>query len=386
MRWLAAGVVLAMMVGAWLWIGREPTASARFDQQLEIPAPSPSVATERAPATPLPTVALPATAPAAPDSAPVALPAVTAELTAHAMPDAQRCLAATGKAVRERTLAVHRWVDANGITHFSDTAPVGASTEHRVIAVTGVPPIVVRARGHDVNLPSMLEQRAVADAQAIERVLRNSLGVEGDPGFALEIVFVQSAEAYAGFVGNPELAGSAGAYSSRNRTIYVRWQAREQDNFTIVRHEIAHALVHERIGNLPVAINEGLAGFFERIEVYGLGAQVTLQDEQRALRAATVSDGGADELVDLLARDPASFYADGREVRYLRAFALVATLMSQASGRSALASVLAAQRADSCVPVDLGKLLEAGYPGGLAGLAADWSRWLRDPPPTVHAY
>ncbi|MEO8011328.1 MAG: hypothetical protein ABI650_06755 [Dokdonella sp.] len=309
-----------------------------------------------------------------------------ADVTTHAAPALRGCLADTGKVVRERTVAVHRWVDEQGIIHFSDTAPGVASVDHRVIEVTGVPPISVRASGHDVNLPAQLQQRAISDAQAIERILRNALGVEGDPGLALDIVFVQEAQAYATFVPTPALAGSDGAYSPRERTIYVRWQARDEDNFTIVRHEIAHALVHERIGNLPVAINEGLAGFFERVEVYGLGAQVALQGEQRALREATVSSEGGDELVDLLARDTASFYAPGREIRYLRAFALVATLMEQAQGRAALGALLAAQRADSCHPVDVGGLLDEHYPGGLTALAADWARWLRNPPATVHAY
>ncbi len=307
-------------------------------------------------------------------------------LAAHALPDPARCLADTGRAVRERPIAVHRWVDANGITHFSDSPPSGANRQHRVIEVGGLPPIVVRARGHDVNLPHLLEQRAMADAQAIERVLREGLGVGGAPGFVLDIVFVKSPETYARFVPTPALAGSAGAYSSRERTIYVRWQADEDLAFTILRHEITHALVHERVGSLPVAINEGLAGYFERIAVSGLGAQIVLRNAPAALRGATVSEDGADELVDLLAREPAAFYADGREVRYLHAFALVATLMSHAEGRAALAGVLAAQREDSCVPVDVPRGLDAGYPGGLAALAVAWSRWLRDPPATVHAY
>jgi len=380
-------VVLILLIAALaigVWMRHSPPQSE--DPQEPVATPQPLLL-------PFPNVAEVPPAPApfnvAVDPAPMAAASaavVDAIAQAHALFDPRRCLADTGKLLRERTLAVHRWVDENGITHFSDTAPAGASRDHRVIEVTGVPPIVVRARGHDVNLPSLLEQRATADAQAIERILRNGLGVDGDPGFVLDIVFVASPTAYAGFVPGSDLAASAGAYSTRDRTIYVRWQAREEDSFTILRHEIAHALVHERVGNLPVAINEGLAGFFERVEVYGLGAQVVLNNEQRALRAATVSVDGAEELVDLLAREPATFYSDGREVRYLRSFALVATLMGQPQGRTALTALLAAQRADSCRPVDVAKVLEMSYPGGLAALAVEWSRWLRDPPATVLAY
>lgn len=373
-------LIAALAIG--VWIRHTPPRAADPPEPVATPLPLPLPSVAEVPPAAVPTSG--AVDPAAMAAAGAAV--VDAIVHAHALFDPRRCLADTGKALRERTLAVHRWVDENGITHFSDSAPAGTSRDHRVIEVTGVPPIVVHARGHDVNLPSLLEQRATADAQAIERILRNGLGVDGDPGFVLNIVFVESPTAYAGFVPGTDLAASAGAYSMRDRTIYVRWQPREQDSFTILRHEIAHALVHERVGNLPVAINEGLAGFFERVEVYGLGAQVVLHNEQRALRAATVSADGAEELVDLLAREPASFYADGREVRYLRAFALVAMMMGQPQGRTALTALLAAQRADSCRSVDVAKVLETSYPGGLAALAADWSRWLRDPPPTVLAY
>ena len=60
--------------------------------------------------------------------------------------------------------------------------------------------------------------------------------------------------------------------------------------------------------------------------------------------------------------------------------------MERREGRVALGAVLAAQRADSCQPVDAGRLLDGHYPGGLIALAGDWSRWLRDPPSTVHAF
>ncbi len=384
---IVAGVLAASLRGYW----QEESLHRESEPPMPAPAAEPAPTADRVEVTPSAPAGsrqadhtnTPQSHPEADADAALRMPEA---LVAHARPDPARCLAATGDGLGGRRLAVHRWVDANGITHFSDKPPTAASRDHRVIEVGGVPPIVVRARGHDVNLPDLLEQRVRTDAQTIERVLREALGIDGAPGFVLDINFVQAPEAYARFVPSPALAGSAGAYSSRERTIHVRWQADEEAAFTILRHEITHALVHERIGNLPVAINEGLAGYFERLAVAGLGAQVALGHGHGMPRTAPVSMDGGDELVDLLARDPAAFYAEGREVRYQRAFALIATMMARAEGRAALAAVLAAQREDSCVAVDAPGLLDVHYPGGLAALAADWARWLRDPPATVHAY
>jgi len=316
---------------------------------------------------------------------PVAAVGAGTALAAHGLTDPQQCLAATGKDVRAQRVEVHRWVDANGILHFSDKPPSGEARDYARSEVTGLPAVTVRARGEDSNLPTHAEQRAIADALAIERVLRDALGVEGEPGLALDIVFIASADIYARRVGNPALAGSVGAYSSRERTIFVRRQHSAEADFAVLRHEIAHALLHERVGMLPVAINEGLAGFLERLVVTGMGAQVAAADP-RVLASARVAGDGSDELVDLLAREGQQFYAEGREVRYLRAYALIALLMERREGRAALSALLLAQRADSCRPVDAAAFLAAGWPGGLPALARDWGEWLRNPPASVQAY
>ena len=207
--------------------------------------------------------------------------------------------------------------------------------------------------------------------------------IRGDP---MTIEFVGSAESYASRVANPAMAASDGTYSSADRTIRVRLQPDIESNFLILRHEITHALLHERVGHLSTPVNEGLAGYFERVEVSGLGAQVSLDESRLSIGDAAVSTDGSAELVDLLARDGVLFYAEGREQRYVHAFAMVALLMGTPDGRQALIDLLAAQRAQPCVPVDAALVFDASYPGGLLALAADWSRWLRDPPRSVQSF
>jgi len=299
-------------------------------------------------------------------------------------PQAAACLARRSEA-DATSVAVHRWVDAAGITHYADRPPKGAARDHRVIAVSGLPPVKVEASGHDVNLPRGLQQQAVADALGVQRVLRDELGVAVPAGLVLRIIFVDDAQAYARLIGDPALAGSAGAYSTARQTIYIRMQPDDEANFSILRHELTHAIVHEAIGNLPLPLNEGLAEYFGGYRVAGMGGRVDLARHRRALLAAAPSGDGADDLVDLLARDDAAFYADDagstREQRYRRAHALVALLMQQGGeGRAVLADLLAAQRADPCVPIVLEDLLDARYGGGLRHLAADWAAFMRNPP------
>ena len=307
------------------------------------------------------------------------------------------CLAHTAANAPTHAIAVHRWVDATGITHYSDQPPPASSKDHRVLEVQGVPPVAVEASGYDVNLPDHLQERAVADALGVQRVMRSALGVDAPSAASLRIVFVKDAATYARLIGDPALAASAGAYSTAQRTIYVRMQPQDEASFAVLRHEITHALVHESIGNLPTPLNEGLAEYFGRYRVGGLGGQIDLGADRSAIIAAAPDGDGGDALVDLLARDGAQFYATDdagpvagaapeRERRYLRAYALAVALIRDAPGRAALAAVLARQRADPCRPVAAESLLDAQYPGGLHALALAWAAFMRAPPAAIQAW
>ena len=304
----------------------------------------------------------------------------------HSAEPSAACLASTGDANAPRDATIHRWVDKAGVTHYSDTAPTTDVANHRVIEVHGVPPVKVEASGYDVNLPADLEHRAVVDTLAVQRVFHEALGIDGPPGMALKIVFVGNPDTYGKLIGEPALAASAGAYVPPKHTIYVRMQRDDEFAFSILRHEITHALIHEWVGNLPVPLNEGLAEYFRRYRVAGMGGSIDFAADRSVLAASAPSGDGSDALVELLALAGPDFYAADRDRRYERAYALVALLLGSPEGAAALHDVLARQKADPCVPVPAETILEARYPGGLGRLAADWSRFLRDPPAAVRTY
>jgi hypothetical protein len=295
------------------------------------------------------------------------------------------CLAKTGGGATT-VASIHRWVDAAGVTHYSDQAPATPVSGYRLLEVRGVPPIKVEASGYDVNLPADLERRAIVDAVAVQRVFHDALGIDGPSGATLKIVFVGDADAYARLVGNGALAASSGAFVPAQHTIFVRMQADEEVAFSILRHEITHALIHERIGDLPVPLNEGLAEYFRRYRVAGMGGQIDVAADHDGLVSAAPTGDGSEELVELMALAGTDFYTADRDRRYLRAYALIALLMRDTAGTAALHTVLARQQAEPCVPVRAEAVLDESYPGGLRALAADWASFLRDPPLSVRAY
>ncbi|MEO8459638.1 MAG: hypothetical protein ABI451_03840 [Dokdonella sp.] len=317
--------------------------------------------------------------------------------------DAERCIAERGKPRAARDVAVHRWVDATGIIHFSDRAPEGDALDYRVIDVGDAPSVDVDVSGYDTNLPAETDARAVADALAIDALLQRLIGPRAnasapEPKLALRIIFVQKAETYAQLVSDRKLADSQGAYSSRDSTIYVRIQASDAATFAVMRHEIAHAVLHERVGILAIPINEGLAVYAEHLDTANpaKGTLVDLESMRPALAAALPNDPLV-ALNELLARDENTFYdnpsgatATGegrtpdsrpaenrREIRYLRAFAVVATLLNNTQGAASLSLLLNEQRNDPCRTASAAGLFDRSYPGGLAQLARDWMDWMK---------
>jgi hypothetical protein len=321
--------------------------------------------------------------------------ATKAEGIADDVPHGQTaaCLAQRATAqTQTQPVEVHHWVDASGITHYSDQAPAssGAVKDYRVLKVEGLPPVRITASGYDANLPDNVQQRAVADVLGVERIFADMLNVRSPDMVELQVVFVRDADAYAKLLGDPVLATSTGAYSTAKRTIYVRTQEQDEVSFAVLRHEITHALIYESIGNLPIGLNEGLAEYFGRHRIGGTGGQIDAEAYRKTIIAAAPTEDGSDALADLLAREGTSFYAvagdtSGREQRYARAYALIALLMSDTSGRTALSGILAAQSADPCRPVDAGALLNDRYPGGVAALTKAWVAFMRDPPAAQNA-
>jgi hypothetical protein len=336
-------------------------------------------------------------APVAAPAAPVAIP----EMEAPPPPVATSAIAAeppriepsaacvaktSGNAPRSQNATIHRWVDASGITHYSDQAPAANVSNHRVLEVTGLPPVKIEASGYDVNLPPDVERRAVVDALAVQRAFHDVLGIDAPSDMTMRIVFVGDAGAYQKLIGDTAPPGSAGAYVPDRQTIYVRVQPDDEAAFSVLRHEITHALIHEEIGNLTISLNEGLAEYFRRYRAAGMGGEIDLAADRRALSAAAPNGDGTDALVELLAFSGPDFYAADRERRYLEAYGLVAVLMRGGDATLALRELLVRQRAEPCVPVPAERVIEAKYPGGLTALARDWAAFLRDPPASVRAY
>lgn len=303
----------------------------------------------------------------------------------HVLWDEARCLAQTGRTVAAHQ-TVHRWTDANGVAHFSDRPPAtGTPRDHRVQALALDDPVALDIVARDARLPPHVTSLAVADAVAIAKVLRGVLGIRTDGGLRLTVLLAGSDAAFEQAIGQPR-GRRAGVYMGARRQIVVRTQPDEARTLAVLRHEIAHALVHEWIGRLPDALNEGLAEYFEELAVQGMGGTVDTRGYAARLRTAALGGAPGMALRRLLALGYDDFHGHAEARHYTWSLGLVSALMADSDGVRALSAVLAAQRAQPCQPVDAAAVLSRRGARALEHIAERWALHLRGGSHGVRSY
>ncbi len=290
-------------------------------------------------------------------------------------PDPRRCLAGTAARAPDRPLAIHRWVDARGVVHYSDRAPADhANQAYDLITRSDDAPVSVDIDTVDATLPPDARSRAIADAIGIGKALRDVLRLPVGDRLALRAVVAGSDASFRALAGDSP--SRTGVYRPGDRLIVVRERRDPEATLRTLRHEIVHALVHEWLGRLPTALDEGLASYFAEFRGQGLGGLVDLRADAAALRAEMPRPADRDALARLLDIPHAGFHAAGRDSHYTGAQVLVAALIESDSGRLALGQLLARQAEQPCEPVAAAELLTELYPGGLDALARAWAAYL----------
>lgn len=303
-------------------------------------------------------------------------------MESHDLVEDTRCLAGTAPP-SSKPRHVHRWKDDQGVVHFSDRAPT-TKGQSEIVALMDVPAIEVDVETRDADLPPHAKSAAIADAVAIGKILRSVLGVKVEDGLHLKVIFAGSDAAFRRAA--PGVSTNSGAYISAQRRIVVRTRQRPSDTLAVMKHEITHALLHEWVGRPPKALNEGLAEYFERLQVQGMGGVVNPVHYQRQMRRNAPTAQIELAMRRLLSATSTEFQGDDRDTYYTHALALASTLMASPQGRHALSRLLHEQRQQTCDPIDLSARLNALWPGGLSGLARHWASHQQTQALAVHAY
>lgn len=137
-------------------------------------------------------------------------------------------------------------------------------------------------------------------------------------------------------------------------------------------HALSHSITAQQLGSTPPWLDEGLAEYFQCMEVKGQRSLVHANGEYIQL----LRSGGTPSLEHLLRLDAAA-WRDGGEPDYqAQAWSLVYFMLQNKHGRYALQD--AVRWADGNPGDTEGMLMALGraYPGGVLKLERDWHEWL----------
>ena len=169
----------------------------------------------------------------------------------------------------------------------------------------------------------------------------------------------------------PELPPVSGFYATATDQAIVLYDETTPDNnrFTAL-HEVAHLISYSQVGPLDRWLAEGLAEYFETLEVDEGAARVSPNLRYQAVLKRQ-------PLVEFLELPLSAWQGDSVEQYYAAAWSLVYFLMETPRGRVALREVLVRMTSPLRRQLAERELLDLSYPGGLENLELDWHRWLQ---------
>jgi hypothetical protein len=217
-------------------------------------------------------------------------------------------------------------------------------------------------------------QRIRAAVDQVLRIYRDVLGVKVPWDFDIDLTVQGDARKFKRQTSNRRILGF---YSHRDREAVVSGKTNRAEVHSTAVHESSHAILMDRAPNSPSWLNEGLAEYFDRIEVENGGARIPAQ-YKRVKALDEIERGGGwplETLFTMGASDWAALDFDRTQVAYSQGYSLVYFFMDSQSGRQELSQLIA--EFDKGNELDSKKFLDRIHPGGVKALEKQWRSWLR---------
>ena len=277
---------------------------------------------------------------------------------------------------------VYAFTSKDGVTSFSDRRPAAAPTRDvsgkyrrreqyfRVKLIHDQAPGAVR-----------MQTRIMADTQQIFMFLARHLEIDKLRQVYLDLRLLPDKDSFGRYRRKyaPKLDTTTGFYMTRKNEAVVRiLPGRNGDDRTlgIVRHETSHLIAAALFGNLPDWLNEGLAEYFERMDVDGQAKIIRPSSYYLKLLRKRLRRGTLPRLQQHLRLSHKQWNREDQALRYAIGWSVVFFVMSEPRGRHLLASLLAEQATHRCRRFSTADFLERNQQGGLNALDRHWRHWL----------
>jgi hypothetical protein len=294
----------------------------------------------------------------------------------HTKNDRQVCSRPPTKARSEiDTRPVYKWVDEGGRTHLSDRQPEGhiASVIDLGMAKQDFSYEIIP---DGMALPIDFQGQLAAGSKRMYDTWHFFLGEKRLRQSRIQLLLMGDPDRFDAYYAKgltvPGSRQVAGFYRITSNEAVVKYDAkRPARNLRTTFHEVSHLITASHLGPTPPWLTEGLAEYFEMMEVSGLGGTIHPNRAHIKLLQSTPLP----PLEDFLAIDRSDWYREERDRNYAMAWSVINFLLGGAPGMYALQETVQQAHENFCKPFSAATALSHAYPGGIRQLEIDWKKW-----------
>ncbi|PLW70553.1 DUF1570 domain-containing protein [Pseudohalioglobus lutimaris] len=269
---------------------------------------------------------------------------------------------------------VYSWIDENGQTHMSDSPP-----KDHIASVTDLSDskqeFTYTVNDDGANLPVAFQGKLSAGAKRIYDTWNFFLGEEKLRQTHITVRVIGGPARFDAFRKEvwPNSLPAGGFYSPSKNVAYVKYDPKRPENaIRTTFHEVSHLITAGHLGSTPPWLTEGLAEYFETMEVSHQGG--TIYPNEAHIRL--LQRNPIPRLDSFLSVTRSQWNGEMREMNYAVAWSLMHFLMQGPPGVYAMKEVVEQAHTNLCKPFATKKALHEAYQGGLQRLEADWRQWM----------
>ncbi|ESP94558.1 DUF1570 domain-containing protein [Pseudoalteromonas luteoviolacea] len=285
-----------------------------------------------------------------------------------------RCQPPLGGSIKYRIEnGIYTWVDSKGITNYSDQKPKHHAALYQPKNSRVLDYFELRIKGKTVT--HSFKNALITRLNAIFRSYTSVIGLQAMRKVTLNIEVLPNRREYERVVKSygGDGTNTTGIYFGNKNTALVVQRSYEQTMQTAV-HEAVHAINQAVIGYSPRWLNEGLAEYFETVEVKMHHAKIKPQyflNKQGHIGGKVVAP------LELLNAEHL-WSTENAEPFYKSSWAFVHFLMSSNSGRQTLKDILLQEQSEPCSSLTANQL-KGIMTNNQPNLAAAFQKYLNLP-------
>lgn len=276
---------------------------------------------------------------------------------------------------------IYSWVDENGFTQFGDKPPVKKAFEEKQLVSDGKDYFDVDIQYPGGNVPTGLGDTVAVGGRAIYKIYELYLPRNRIAKSQIDMRVYGSPDLYGEYRRavaprlNPRVTGF---YSGTDNTVAVLHSNNVQQTRQIALHEIGHVIQFRNFGATPGWFGEGMAGYFENIEVTGQLATIGYNPFWLKI----LSQNWNRLPLNTLFTANYSYWQGDQGARYYGNSWAFVYFMMLPKNRKLMQDYQAKNSENKCETTNTIVFFNSHYPGGVAKLEQEWLAWL-DGPHTV---